>query len=145
MGTVPKNASEDRAAIRLLGRLLGEVIREQHGAAAYALGEDIRRQSVGDYRAGTGEISLDRLLVGPPQPDMLLLIRAFSIFSQLANTADDHILRRQTKELGSGSVQRLELSAGLSAKRVRAFLEGAGFVPVRPRRGGTLASGAPSY
>ena len=130
MGIEQKTASEDRAFIRLLGRLLGEVIREQHGQTAYALVEDIRRQSVGDYRTGQGELALDRLLVGLSQPDMLLLIRAFSIFSQLANTADDHILRRQLKALGSGSVQRLELSAGLSAKKVRRFLKDALFVPV---------------
>ena len=120
MGTPQKIATEDRASIRLLGRLLGEVIREQHGVTAFSLVEDIRRQSVGDYRAGSGEISLDRLLVGLSQPDMLLLIRAFSIFSQLANTADDHILRRQIKALGSGPVQRLELSAGLGHARCAA-------------------------
>ncbi|HWY63546.1 MAG TPA: phosphoenolpyruvate carboxylase [Rhizomicrobium sp.] len=125
-----KTAAEDRASIRLLGRLLGEVIREQHGPAAYALVEDIRRQSVGDYRAGSGEISLDRLVVGLSRPDMLLLIRAFSIFSQLANTADDHNLRRQIKALGSGPVQRLEFSTGLSTRRVRGLLANALFVPV---------------
>ncbi len=130
MGIEQKTVSEDRAFIRLLGRLLGEVIREQHGQTAYALVEDIRRQSVGDYRAGQGDMTLDRLLVGLSQPDMLLLIRAFSIFSQLANTADDHILRRQLKAEGSGSVQRLELSAGLGAKKVRSFLKDALFVPV---------------
>jgi len=130
MGIEQKTATEDRAIIRLLGRLLGEVIREQHGKVAYALVEDIRRQSVGDYRAGQGELALDRLLVGLSQPDMLLLIRAFSIFSQLANIADDHILRRQLKALGSGSVQRLELSAGLSTRKVRNFLKDALFVPV---------------
>jgi phosphoenolpyruvate carboxylase len=129
VGLEQKN-TEDRAFIRLLGRLLGEVIREQDGQTAYALVEDIRRQSVGDYRAGTGEISLDRLVGGLSRPDMLLLIRAFSIFSQLANTADDHILRRQIKALGSGPVQRLELSAGMSAQRVRALLKNALFVPV---------------
>jgi phosphoenolpyruvate carboxylase len=127
MGIQPKN-SEDRASIRLLGRLLGEVIREQHGAQAYDLVENIRRQSVGDYRAGAGE--LDRLVTGLSRPDMLLLIRAFSIFSQLANTADDDILRRQIKALGSGPVQRLEFSPHLGAKRVRALLSGALFVPV---------------
>ncbi len=130
MEIAQKTVSEDRTAIRLLGRLLGEVIREQHGPTAYALVEDIRRQSVGDYRAGSGEISLDRLLVGLSQPDMLLLIRAFSIFSQLANTADDHALRLQTKTLGSGSVRRLELSAALSTKRVKSLLKDALFVPV---------------
>src|SRR6201990_1838886 len=81
MGIEQKTANEDRAFIRLLGRLLGEVIREQHGKIAYDLVEDIRRQSVGDYRAGQGEKSLDRLLGALSQPDMLLLIRAFSIFS----------------------------------------------------------------
>ena len=128
MGSPQKITAEDRASIRLLGRLLGEVIREQHGPEAYALVENIRRQSVGDYRAGAGE--LERLVVGLSRPDMLLLIRAFSIFSQLANTADDHILRRQIAMLGSGSMQRLEFSAGLGAKRVRSLLANALFVPV---------------
>ena len=91
------------------------MIREQHGADAYALVEDIRRQSVGEYRAGgRAKIALDRLLVGLSQPDMLLLIRAFSIFSQLANIADDHMLRRETKALGSGAAQRMELHPGLT-------------------------------
>ena len=125
-----KNAAEDRTSIRLLGRLLGEVIREQHGASAYALVEDIRRQSVGDYRAGAADISLDRLLLGLSQPDIVLLIRAFSIFSQLANIADDDALRRQTRAPGAGPVRRLELSAGLSAERVSDFLKTALIVPV---------------
>ncbi|HWC62178.1 MAG TPA: phosphoenolpyruvate carboxylase, partial [Rhizomicrobium sp.] len=131
MGIQPKN-SEDRASIRLLGRLLGEVIRDQHGPKAYELVENIRRQSVGDYRAGAGESAgeLHRLVTGLSRPDMLLLIRAFSIFSQLANTADDDILRRQIKALGSGPVQRLEFSPHLGAKRVRALLASALFVPV---------------
>jgi phosphoenolpyruvate carboxylase len=115
---------EDRTSIRLLGRLLGDVIREQHGDRAYALVEDIRRQSVGDYRAGGSEISLERLMVGLAQPDMVLLIRAFSIFSQLANTADDQALRRQP-----ASPAR-ELSASLTPGRVGAFLKTALFVPV---------------
>jgi len=105
---------EDRAFIRLLGRLLGEVIREQHGAQAFQLVEDIRRQAVGEHRSAlqSGEIALDRLK-SLSQPEMLLLIRAFSIFSQLANIADDHIARRETKALGSGAAQRLELHPGL--------------------------------
>ena len=131
MGIEQKTASEDRAFIRLLGRLLGEVIREQHGQTAYALVEDIRRQSVGDYRAGQGEMSLDRLLVGLSQPDMLLLIRAFSIFSQLANTADDHILRRQIKALGIGPGAAAGTCPPASAPGgCAAFLKDALFVPV---------------
>jgi phosphoenolpyruvate carboxylase len=126
----PKIPRENRALIRLLGRLLGEVIREQHGDAAFALVEDIRRQSVGEHRAGEArDAGLDRLR-RLSQPEILLLIRAFSIFSQLANIADDHIARRETKALGSGAAQRMELHPGLTPKRVRAYLKDALFVPV---------------
>jgi phosphoenolpyruvate carboxylase len=118
----------DRAHIRLLGRLLGDVIRDQHGDRDYALVEDIRRQSVGEYRAG--ERALEPLLTGLGLPETLLLIRAFSIFSQLANIADDHFLRRETRALGSGAAQRLEHQSALAPRRVKAFLGGALFVPV---------------
>src|SRR6195952_1714108 len=128
----PKLPREDRASIRLLGRLLGEFIREQHGEEAFELVEGIRRQSVGEYRSGTegfGETALDRLR-GRNQAELLLLIRAFAIFSQLANIADDHIARRETKALGSGAAQRMELHPGLTTKRGRAYLKEALFVPV---------------
>ena len=122
---------EDRASIRLLGRLLGEVIREQHGEEAFQLVEGIRRQSVGEHRSGEkgGDVALDRLKA-LSQPEILLLIRAFSIFSQLANIADDHVARRETKALGSGAAQRMELHPGLTPRRVRAYLKDALFVPV---------------
>lgn len=127
--TAPQiDTGKGRATIRLLGRLLGEVIRELQGPAAFDLVETMRRQSVGDFRAGAGEIAGE--LAALSQPDMLLLIRAFSIFSQLANIADDHALRRETRALGSGAAQRMEHHAGLSARRVRAYLKDATFVPV---------------
>jgi phosphoenolpyruvate carboxylase len=130
MSEQAKIPADDRALIRLLGRLLGEVIREQHGTDAYNLVENIRRQSVGGYRAADGERSLDGLLAGLPEQGMLLLIRAFSIFAQLANVADDHEARRVTKALGSVAARRLELHTGLTAKRVKGFLKDARFVPV---------------
>ena len=128
----PRMPREDRASIRLLGRLLGEVIREQHGDQAFELVEGIRRQAVGEHRSGsekTGEIAREALR-DRSQPEIVLLIRAFSIFSQLANIADDHVARRETKALGSGAAQRMELHPGLTAKRVRAYLKDALFVPV---------------
>ncbi|HVW74121.1 MAG TPA: phosphoenolpyruvate carboxylase [Rhizomicrobium sp.] len=125
----PKIAREDRTFIRLLGRLLGEVIRDQHGPNAFQQVEDIRRQAVGEHRAGVGDIARERL-ASLSQPDILLLIRAFSIFSQLANIADDHVVRRETKALGSSAAQRLELHPGLTPKRVRSYLQQALFVPV---------------
>jgi len=131
MAEHPKMHLENRALTRLLGRLLGEVIREQHGDQAFELVEGIRRQSVGEHRSGEkgGEAALDRLR-SLSQAEILLLIRAFSIFSQLANIADDHVARRETKALGSGAAQRMELHPGLTPKRVRSYLKDALFVPV---------------
>lgn len=120
---------EDRSAIRLLGRMLGEVIREQYGDEAFQLVEGVRRQSVEGHRAGSSETALDRLH-GLRQDEILLLIRAFSIFSQLANIADDHVARRETRALGSGAAGRLELHPGLTSKRVRAYLKEALIAPV---------------
>ena len=84
--------------IRFLGRLLGEVIREQDGAEAYAVVEQIRQLSVAyrlkaDTRAGQ---RLDRLLRSLSLDQAVSVIRAFSYFSHLANIAEDqHYLRRR--------------------------------------------------
>jgi len=125
----PVPVNDDRQSIRLLGRLLGDVIRDSQGQAAYQLIEDIRQLVVGEYRAGGAQAPMDRL-GSLPLEDILRLIRGFSIFSQLANIADDHILRRETRALGSAAAQRMELHPGLTPARVRAYLAGAVFVPV---------------
>ncbi|HEY3452326.1 MAG TPA: phosphoenolpyruvate carboxylase [Myxococcales bacterium] len=83
--------------IRFLGRILGDVIREQEGEAAFALVERVRRLSVayrrrGDARAGR---ALDRRLSGLTREQAISVIRAFTYFSHLANLAEDcHHLRR---------------------------------------------------
>ncbi|MFM2348304.1 MAG: hypothetical protein RL654_3057, partial [Pseudomonadota bacterium] len=88
--------------IRLLGRILGDVIREQEGKAAYELVEKIRQLSVA-YRlkqdAGAGK-SLDRLLKNLSVEQTVSVIRAFSYFSHLANIAEDrhHVRRREVHE-----------------------------------------------
>ena len=84
--------------IRLLGRILGDVIREQEGDAAFALVERIRQLSVAyrlrrDARAGR---ALDRLLKSLSGDQTVSVIRAFSYFSHLANIAEDrHYIRRR--------------------------------------------------
>ena len=94
--------------IRLLGRLLGEVIREQEGAAAFDLIERIRRLSVAfrlkrDARAGK---ALDRLLAKLSDRQTVSVIRAFSYFSHLANTAEDrHVARRAAFHEAHGDVR----------------------------------------
>ena len=43
-------AGANRAGVRQLGRLLGDVIREQHGQATFDQIEDIRARSVEEHR-----------------------------------------------------------------------------------------------
>ncbi|WP_163556978.1 phosphoenolpyruvate carboxylase, partial [Klebsiella michiganensis] len=86
----------------LLGRILGDVIREQEGREAYELVERIRQLSVAyrhkhDKEAGK---RFDKLLKSLSGEQAVSVIRAFSYFSHLANIAEDrhHIRRRVIHE-----------------------------------------------
>jgi len=114
--------------IRLLGRLLGEVVSEQHGPAILALIEDVRRQAIGDFRTGADLAALGKRIAEVSEADLLLLIRAFTIFSQLANIADDHVLRAEARQARSLQVE--EVAERLDAAKVRAFLREALLAPV---------------
>jgi phosphoenolpyruvate carboxylase len=88
--------------IRLLGRILGDVIREQEGKDAYDLVERVRQLSVA-YRLksdATAGRALDRLLKNLSGDQTVSVIRAFSYFSHLANIAEDrqHVRRRDHHE-----------------------------------------------
>ncbi len=81
--------------IRLLGRLLGDVVREQEGDAVFDLIETVRRTAVAERQAGgasLGEIA--RVVAERSIDDQLHLIRAFAWISQLANVAEDVHLER---------------------------------------------------
>jgi phosphoenolpyruvate carboxylase len=89
-----RTASDD---IRLLGRLLGEVISEQAGPQALALVEEVRLAATGERR-GTGEPGrLVPLLEGRRDAEVLDVVRAFSYFSFLANIAEDVADNRQSR------------------------------------------------
>jgi len=94
--------------IRLLGRVLGEVIREQEGPAAFELIESIRQLSVAfrrtaDPKAGK---TLSQLLKGLTGDQTVTVVRAFTYFSHLANLAEDrHHIRRRDIHDRQGEVQ----------------------------------------
>jgi phosphoenolpyruvate carboxylase len=96
------------ADIRLLGRILGDVIREQEGREAYELVERIRQLSVAyrhkhDKEAGK---RFDKLLKSLSGEQAVSVIRAFSYFSHLANIAEDrHHIRRRDVHERAGSLQ----------------------------------------
>ncbi|HEY4663785.1 MAG TPA: phosphoenolpyruvate carboxylase, partial [Comamonas sp.] len=77
--------------IRLLGRILGDIIREQEGVATYELIEQVRQLSVAFRRDHDHEAdkALKKLLKGLSTDQTVSVIRAFTYFSHLANLAED--------------------------------------------------------
>src|SRR6476659_3935541 len=127
--------------VRLLGRILGDVIREQEGKPAFERVERVRQLAVA-YRlkrdAGAGR-ALDRLLMGLSGDHTVSVIRAFSYFSHLANIAEDrHHLRRRAVHERQGHLQRGSLHGaferlarrGIGADRIARTLEHAWISPV---------------
>jgi phosphoenolpyruvate carboxylase len=98
-----------REDIRLLGRLLGDTVREQEGAEAFEIVERIRRSSIAFHRdndaAARDELegTLDRLTTD----ETMIVVRAYSYFSHLANIAEDlHHIRRSRAHQIAGSAPR---------------------------------------
>ena len=107
--------------IRLLGRLLGDVIREQEGLEIYELIESIRQLSV-SFRIeanNDADKQLKKLLKALPSDQAVSVIRGFTFFSHLANLAEDrHHIRRRTIHERAGDAQ--EGSIDVALKRLRA-------------------------
>ena len=71
-----------REDIRLLGRMLGDTLREQEGEAAFELVENIRQTAIRFHRDQDPEArnELDRLLNQLSSESTIPVVRAFSYF-----------------------------------------------------------------
>ncbi|RPE64524.1 phosphoenolpyruvate carboxylase type 1 [Tibeticola sediminis] len=127
--------------IRLLGRLLGDVIREQEGDDTFDLVEQIRRLSVAFHRHAdqAANAALKRRLKSLSSEQAVRVIRAFTYFSHLANLAEDrhHIRRRAVYERAGrwqeGSLEhalRRLHGHGIDAQTIARTLEHAYISPV---------------
>src|SRR5471030_854356 len=128
--------------IRLLGRLLGDVLRDQEGEEVYAVVETIRQTAVRFRResdAGAAK-ELDGMLKILTREQTISVVRAFSYFSHLANIAEDqhHIRRRRAHLLAGSRPQQGSVSyalcklkdAGVSKDTVATFFQDALISPV---------------
>jgi phosphoenolpyruvate carboxylase len=103
--------------IRLLGRLLGDVLRDQEGEEVFSVVETIRQTAVRFRReadAGAAK-ELDGMLKILTREQTITVVRAFSYFSHLANIAEDqhHIRRRRAHLLAGSAPQRGSISYAL--------------------------------
>jgi phosphoenolpyruvate carboxylase len=95
---------EDR---RLLGRLLGEVIRSQEGGETLERIERIRQAAVAFRKENAGKGELEALLNALDLDQTMDVVRAFSFFSHLLNIAEDEQQhRRRRAHAAAGSPRR---------------------------------------
>lgn len=102
--------------IRLLGRILGDVIRTQEGEATYELVETIRKLSVAFRRDAdhAADKTLKKLLKQLSDEQSVSVIRAFTYFSHLANLAEDrHYIRRRAVYERAGRLQPGSIDAAM--------------------------------
>jgi phosphoenolpyruvate carboxylase len=130
-----------RNDIRLLGRILGDTVRDQEGADVFDLVERIRQTSIRFHRDEDklARRELETILDSMSISDTLRIVRAFSYFSHLANIAEDQNNIRQMRARGpSGAprpsplVQTLSHAreAGIGADDLRRFFKEALVSPV---------------
>ena len=127
--------------IRLLGKILGDIVREQEGDTVYALVEQIRKLSVAFHRDANQKANheLSKLLKGLTSESAVKVLRAFTYFSHLANLAEDrHHIRRRVAYERNGSYQDGSIfmamkklhAAGVSNKLVSKTLQESFISPV---------------
>lgn len=117
-----------RRDVRLLGDLLGETIAKQHGGSLFKLVEEVRTLA---KQARLGETVATRRLIdklsGLPAPELLNLARAFTLFLNLANIAEQHHQIRQRRQLLRAELVDRDKRAG-GDKPVNPVAHPAGFV-----------------
>src|SRR6201985_195746 len=124
-----------RNDIRLLGRILGDTVRDQEGADVFDLVERIRQTSIRFHRDEdrAARRELEQILDSMSISQTVRIVRAFSYFSHLANIAEDqnNIRRMRARSSAGGSPAAGTLAstlshardAGISAADLRRFFE----------------------
>jgi phosphoenolpyruvate carboxylase len=144
MSTKPTTDKDQplREDIRLLGRLLGDTVREQEGAEVFDRVEHIRQLALRGHRDDdhAARAEMDAVLSSLPRESTSKVVRAFSYFSHLANIAEDqhHIRRARTYARAGAAPREGSLAhsldraqkAGIDAKRLAGFFAGAQVRPV---------------
>lgn len=131
-----------RTDIRLLGRILGDTVRDQEGADVFDLVERIRQTSIRFHRDEDklARRELEAILDSMSTGQTVRIVRAFSYFSHLANIAEDqnNIRQMRARSTAGGAPPQGTLAgtlanaraAGLKAADLRKFFAEALVSPV---------------
>src|SRR6266581_2296152 len=114
-----------RTDIRLLGRILGDTVRDQEGTDAFDLVERIRQTSIRFHRDDDrpARHELEIILDSMSTSQTVRIVRAFSYFSHLANIAEDHnnIRQMRARATAGGSPRPGTLAQTLAHARQAGF------------------------
>src|SRR3954454_18514205 len=128
-----------REEIRLLGRILGDTVRDQEGVDVFDLVERIRQTSIRFHRDEdrVARRELELMLDSMSTAETVRIVRAFSYFSHLANIAEDqNNIRQMRAQSSAGNVGALARAlgharaAGIGADQLRRFFGTAQVSPV---------------
>src|SRR5438045_8864367 len=102
----------------LLGRILGDTVRDQEGADVFDLVERIRQTSIRFHRDEDrlARRELEQILDSMSTSETVRIVRAFSYFSHLANIAEDqnNIRQMPARSTAGGSSRPRTLALTLS-------------------------------
>src|SRR5580698_7613008 len=112
-----------RNDIRLLGRILGDTVRDQEGADVFDLVDRIRQTSIRFHRDDDkpARRELEVILDGMSTSETVRIVRAFSYFSHLANIAEDQNNIRQMRTRSTEDGSPGSLAQTLSHARTAGF------------------------
>jgi phosphoenolpyruvate carboxylase len=121
-----------RDNVRMLGEMLGDAIREQHGEALFSRIEGIRRQAVTTRGGGFSPAELAVALGDLTDAELVVVARAFNQFLNLANIAEQHhrVRCRHRADVAPGAEGTLEAlatrlsAAGLAEGQLKDALHG---------------------
>ena len=111
-----------REDIRLLGRLLGDVVRQQQGEAVFATVERIRQISI-QFRRDDDDAArseLEATLNSLSRDTTIEIVRAFAYFSHLANIAEDQQNIRSARAEVQRDSEPIEGTIAYALARARA-------------------------
>src|SRR3569833_212871 len=131
-----------RARVKLLGKLLGNVLRAQAGGHVYAAVENLRRGNISlqEKDSPHKRARLDRL-ISKLDPDTLThVVRAFSTYISLVNLAEEASQHQQRRQEGSrggplwvgafDQTLRLFHAQGISAEQLQTLFDRLYYMPV---------------
>ena len=94
--------------VRDLGAILGEVVREQGGDTAFDLVEGLRQTLVERRRTNEDTADVQQRLMALSSEQLETVVRAFGVYFNLINLAEEHERVRRRRQSPGGGKQSID-------------------------------------